>query len=117
MYILNGTEIKSPNTFNESNSTLVAQNRTLDGSISRDYFGTNKRVWVFEYRNTKGADYQTIKTIYDAYLNTAVAVTFESTEGNYTIAQTNVHVDLKERSFRVHGEDYISDFTLVLTEA
>jgi len=28
-----------------------------------------------------------------------------------------VHIDLQERGFGVKGTDYISDFTLVLTEA
>lgn len=115
-YILDGSTIKSPNSIKESNSTQVAQNRTLDGTISRDYFGSNKRVWVLDYQNTQKTSYDTIKTIYDSYLSTATAKTWEITETNYTVAQTNVHIDLLERGFSVKGEDYISDFTLILTE-
>lgn len=116
-YILDGSTLRSPNSIKETNSTQVAQNRTLDGTISRDYFGSNKRVWVLDYQNTKKASYDTIKTIYDSYLSTATAKTFQSTETNYTIASTNVHIDLLERGFSVKGEDYISDFSLILTEA
>lgn len=79
--------------------------------------GSNKRVWVLEYENTKKTDYDTIKAIYDSYLNTGIAKTWQVTETNYTVAQTNVHVDLLERSFTVRGESYLSDFTLTLTEA
>lgn len=115
-YLLDGSQIRSPDSLKESNSTQVAQVRTLDGSISRDYFGSNKRVWVLDYKNVKKASYDTIKTIYDSYLSTATAKTWEVTETNYTVSSTNVHIDLLERGFSVKGEDYISDFTLILTE-
>lgn len=116
-YILNGTTIRSPQELDETNSTQVAQQRTLSGAVNRDYIGSNKRVWYLNYINTKKADYDTIKTIYDAYLSTATAVTWESTESNYTVASTTVHVDLRTRNFGVRGSDYISDFQLILTEA
>lgn len=117
MYILDGTNIRNPHQFDESNTTQVAQNRTLDGSINRDYFGSNKRVWVLDYQNTKKADYDTIKAIYDSYLDDAVAKTWEITEANYTITETTVHVDLKERGFSIRGTDYLSNFALILTES
>lgn len=116
-YLLSATTIRSPYEITETNSTQVAQNRTLSGAVTRDYFGSNKRVWILNYRNTKKADYDTIKTIYDSYLSTATAKAWQVTETNYTVAATTVHVDLQERSFSVRGEDYISDFDLILTEA
>ena len=116
-YVLSSTTIKRPTSLDEDNDTQSAQNRALDGSINRDYFGSNKKIWILRYRNTKKSDYDAIKTIYDAYLASGDAVTWEVTETNYTIAETNVHVDLKARSFSVGGEDYISDFDLILTEA
>lgn len=116
-YILDGTTIRRPSEFSDSNDTQVAQNRTLDGSINRDYFGSNKRVWVLEYNNVKAADYAVIKAIYNSYLADAVAKTWEVTESNYTISQTSVHVDLKERGFSIRGTDYLSGFSLILTEA
>ncbi len=116
-YILSSTTIRNPHEIIETNSTQVAQNRTLSGSIARDYFGSNKRIWVLNYRTTKKADYDTIKTIYDSYLSTATAKTWQVTETNYTITQTNVHVDLKQQEFSIRGENYLSDFDLILTEA
>lgn len=116
-FMLSGTSIRRPSSIDESNSTQVAQNRTLAGTVTRDYFGSNKRVWKLEYQNTNPTDYTTIKNIYDAYLSTQSAITWQITETNYTIAQTNVHVDLLMRSFSVRGSSYISDFTLILTEA
>lgn len=116
-YILDGSNIRNPFEISEHNSTQVAQNRTLSGAVTRDYFGSNKRVWVLNYRNTKKADYDTIKAIYDSYLSNAVAKSWQVTETNYTVGATTVHVDLLERDFSVRGEDYISDFDLVLTEA
>lgn len=115
-YILSATTIKSPNNLEEENSTQFAQNRTLSGNFTRDYFGSNKRVWTLDYINTQKTDYDTVRAIYNTYLSTGTPVTFQSTETNYTIASTEVHIDLIRRRFTVGGTDYISDFTLVLTE-
>lgn len=115
-YVLNSTSIKAPTSVSESNSSQFAQIRTLNGQVNRDYFGDNKRVWSLSYSNTKKDAYDTIKTLYDTYLSTDTPLTWEVTETNYTIAETEVHVDLQERGFRVSGSSYISEFTLVLTE-
>ena len=117
MFILNGTAIKAPNSLDETNNTQYAQQRSLQGTINRDYFGLNKRVWKLEYKNVLKTHYDTIKSIYDAYLATGTAVTWVSSETNYTIASTSVHINLDTRGFSVGGEDYISSFALILTEA
>lgn len=115
-YILASTEIRRPTEVEEENTTQVAQHRSLDGSFRRDYFGSNKRIWVLTYQNTKKSEYDTIRTIYDTYLSSGTAVSWQVTETNYTVSLTTVHIDLKIRSFSVKGQDYISDFDLVLTE-
>lgn len=116
-YLLAATTIRAPHSLDESNETQYAQQKALSGAVGRDYFGSNKRVWTLEYRNTKKADYDTIKTIYDSYLSTGTAKAWQVTETNYSVAATTVHVDLHVRKFLQSGVDYISDFTLVLTEA
>lgn len=116
-YVLSGTSIRAPYEFTEDNSTQVAVQRTLDGSIHRDYFGSNKRVWTLTYNNCKKTDYDAINAIYTSYLALGVTKTWQVTEANYTIGQISVHVDLLQRGFRIRGSDYISDFTLTLTEA
>lgn len=116
-YILNGTTIRPPMSINETNDTQMAQTRTLSGTIARDYFGSNKRVWELNYDNVKSSDYTTIRTIYTNYLANAAAVSWQITETNYTVSSTNVHVDLQERNFSIKGTDYLSSFRLILTEA
>lgn len=116
-YLLDSSAIRAPHEFEERNNTQVAQHRTLDGSIRRDYFGDNKRVWVLSYRNTNKTDYDTINAIYQAYLSTNSTKTWEITETNYDVNATNVHLDLLERGFSIRGTDYLSDFDLILTEA
>lgn len=116
-YVLAGSSIRNPHDFQESNSTQVAQNRTLSGSVTRDFFGSNKKVWTLNYENTKKTDFDTINTIYQSYLSTGTAQTWQVTETNYTVSATTVHVDLVQRGFRIQGTDYLSDFTLTLTEA
>lgn len=117
MFILDSTNIRRPMSIQETNDTQVAVKRALNGSIKRDYFGSNKRVWELQYTNVKVEDYETIKAIYDSYLSTGNLKTWQITEGNYPVAETNVHIDLKSRSFSVGGTHYLSDFTLTLTEA
>lgn len=116
-YLLDSVAIRRPMNMQEQNTTQFAQNRTLVGSIARDYFGSNKRVWVLDFTNTTPADYTTIQTIYSSYLSTGAAKSWSVTETNYTIASTSVHIDLTQRTFSIAGTTYISDFTLVLTEA
>ena len=116
-YSLGGNTIKSPQSIEETNNTQYAQQRTLQGTVGRDYFGSNKRVWKLNYQNIQKADYDTINTQYQLYLTNNIAQAFVSTETNYTIASTNVHINLDSRGFSVGGEDYISNFTLILTEA
>lgn len=116
-YILDSTTIRAPYRFTERNNTQMAQQRPLDGSITRDYFGSNKRVWTFEYVNCKKSDYDTLNTIYQSYLSTGTGKTLQITETNYAVSTITVHVDLLVRNFSVRGTDYISDFTLILTEA
>lgn len=93
-----------------------AEQRTLQGSIGRDFFGDTKNQWRLEYANTNVTDYETIKGIYDTYVSTGVAPSFECTEDNYTIASVQVHMDIEERGFTVKGSNYISDFTIILKE-
>lgn len=116
-YILDSTTIKAPHDIAESNNTQMAQQRTLKGTIGRDYFGDNKRTWEFRYNVITKTDFDTIKAIYDDYLTDGTPKTFQSTETNYTIAQTTVHVDIPKRDFPYRGDGYISSFVLILTEA
>lgn len=115
-YILNGTTIRRPNTMRETNNKLMVQQRVLSGSYRRDSFGTKKRIWVLDYEFVNSTDYDAINSIYTTYLTTNAGVTWEITETNYTVSSTTVHVDLLERDFTVKGTDYLSSFTLTLTE-
>ncbi len=115
-YALNGSAIKSPQSIEETNNTQYAQQRTLGGTVGRDYFGSNKRVWKLEYKNISKDAYDTINTAYQSYLSTGTGVAWVSTETNYSFS-TTVHVNLDSRGFTVGGEDYISSFNLILTEA
>ena len=116
-YTLNGIAIKAPKSIEETNNTQYAQQRTLGGTVNRDYFGLNKRTWKLSYSNIQKADYDIINTAYQAYLTSGTAKSWASDETNYTIASTNVHINLDARGFSVGGFDYISNFTLVLSEA
>lgn len=116
-YNLGGAAIKAPDSMKETNLTQYAQQKALSGAVGRDYYGSNKRVWSLSYKNCKKSAYDTIKTVYNTYLSTNTAQTWVSTETNYPITSTTVHIDLLQRGFSVQGSDYISDFDLILVEA
>ena len=116
-FVLSGTTIKAPQSISETNNTQVSQIRTLGGNITRDYFGSNKRQWIMQYKTINRADFTTINTIYQTYLSTGTTVSWAISETNYTVSSTLVHIDLAQRSFSTLGTDYLSEFTLTLTEA
>lgn len=118
-FLLNSTTIRKPNSMNESNSTQVAQNRTLGGNVNRDFFGSNKRVMTLNYENVNYSDWSTINTIYQAYLTDKTAKNFQITDTNYNGAFTTAracHIDLLTRDFKVPGTSFLTDFVLILTE-
>ena len=114
-YQLAGTTIKRPTSMNWTRTSQFAQNRTLDGSVTRDYFGDDKNVWELTYENISNADYLSILALYDDYIANGVRY-FETPGENITIG-AYVHVSVNQRSFTVGGTDYLAGFTLVLTEA
>lgn len=119
-FILGGTTIRKPNSMTEENNTQVAENRTLSGNVNRDYFGSNKRIFTLKYQNVNYTDWSTINTLYQSYLSTEATKTWQITDTNYNGAASsslNVHLDLLTRDFNVAGSTYLSDFTLILTEA
>lgn len=119
-FVLAGSDIRRPTSLEETKTERFAQVQTLDGRIHRDYYNSlvgTKRVWVLSYENASASEYSAISTIYETYKNTDTVQTWEITETNYTVAETNVHIDLVKRSFDVPGSDYISSFQLILTEA
>lgn len=115
-YFLATSQIRAPNSMREENSMQFAQQRTLSGAVSRDYFGDIKRVWTLEYENVNKDDYFDLRSIYNDFLTNGDPVEWEITEDNYFINETFVHVDLLVRDFTTKGSSYISSFTLVLTE-
>lgn len=115
-FILGGVTIRSPMALTEVSSTLYAENRVARGSNNRVYYGKNKRIWSLQYDNLNVTDYAIIKSLYDLYLSTNSALTFEYHGYKYAFTQTTVHVDLVQRELPNTGIHYLSTFTLVLTE-
>lgn len=115
-YILNGITIPMPHHISEENGTQYVQHRVIEGDINRDFFGNNKRVWTLQYRNSKKTNYDVIKSIYDHYLTSGQFATWEIQGDNYSVSETNVHIELPERHFSTAGRSYISDYELTLLE-
>lgn len=116
-YLLNNTTIRRPKRMTVDNSTQYAENRTLNGTIARDYFGSNKRKWTLEFENLNVTDFAIIDALYQSYLSTKTVMPWAVTESNYTVSTTNVQVDFLTRGFTIPGSSYISNCTLILTEA
>jgi len=117
-YTLGGSEIKRPKSIEEMRNEQYAQQKTLDGTVSRDYFSSRvgtKRIWQLTYENVQPSEYDVIDAVYTTYKSTDTAQSWESDETNYTFSAT-VHMDLVDRSFVKSGDQYLSNFTLILTE-
>lgn len=119
-FLLNGSAIRKPNSMTETNSTMMAQNRTLGGNVNRDYFGSNKKIFTLKFSNVNYSDWATINNLYQTYLTNKTTQTWQVTDTNYNGGAStarNVHIDLLTRDFNVAGSTYLSDFTLILTES
>lgn len=44
------------------------------------------------------------------------SLTFEASDGDLSIAATEVHVEVAGRDYNMKGSEYREDFTLILTE-
>jgi hypothetical protein len=117
-FSIGGSEIKRPKSISEMRVEQYAQQKTLDGTVSRDYFSSRvgtKRVWELSYDNVQPSDYNVIDAVYTTYKSTDTAQAWVSDETNYVVSAT-VHMDLVDRQFTQQGTDYLSAFTLILTE-
>ena len=118
-FTLGGSEIKRPKSLSEIRDEQYAQQKALDGTVARDYFSSRigtKRIWSLEYENVQPSEYDIIDAVYSTYKSTDTPVAWVSDETNYTIS-ASVHMDLVNRKFSQSGNQYISSFTLKLTEA
>lgn len=117
MYSIGGQKIKAPQQMKEGRVEQYAQQKALDGSVNRDYFSSRegtKRIWTLTYYNILPAAYNVIDAVYTIYKLTDTTQAFVVSDLSIS---TDVHMDLVDRDFSVSGNDYLSSFTLVLTEA
>lgn len=117
-FSVGGIEIKRPKSIKEVRVEQYAQQKALDGTVSRDYFSSRvgtKRVWELSYDNVQPSDYNVIDGVYTTYKSTDTAQPWVSDYVNYDVGAT-VHMDLVNREFTQQGTDFISSFTLILTE-
>lgn len=114
-YLIAGVEIKRPNSMRWTTSSQFAQNRGLDGTISRDYMGDDKNIWELSYTNVPDNHYQNIVAVYQDYKTNGVR--YFETPGETITTGTLVHLSLDTRDFSEGGTDYLANFTLTLTEA
>lgn len=114
-YLLGGVSIKRPSSMSVSRESQFAQQKTLDGSVNRDYLGSDKLVFELVYDNITTGDYTVLIERYDDYIDNGTR--FFDTTGEAVEYGTLVHVDLRPREFRVKGSSYISRAVLILTEA
>jgi hypothetical protein len=109
-YILNGTTIKNPVDFKRDLFEVSGVQTTLNGRTVKD-LRSRKEVYTLEFQHLSSAERNAILAIYD--LQTTVS--FQVTETNLTIAETQVHMDIPGREY-LKGGDYLESFTLILTE-
>ena len=109
-YILNGTTLKSPTTFDRETIESSVKHNLLTGRTVKDIRNRKDR-FILTFQYLSAAERNAIINIWQL----ETCVTFEVTETNLTIASTDVHVEIPERGY-LKGGDYREFFTLILTE-
>ncbi len=110
-FVLNGTTLPDPQSFEENFEVIGDISRTMLGSARRAV-RARKRVWTMNWEILTQAQFQTIKTIYE--LNTAVTLVNSDLQDSIN---TTVLTDIPSHVYIAGtGQNYISGLELVLTE-
>ncbi len=109
-YILGATTLPNPKEFNREFIEVSAENLSLEGRTTKDIFKRKERFFL-KFQHLTPAQVASILSEYNA----ETEKNFEVTETNLTIAATLVHIAFSPRDY-MKGNEYRSDFTLILTE-
>lgn len=110
-YLLDGTTLPKPVRMERIPREISSQNQTLDGQVKKDII-TQKEDYRLYYSMLSQTDVLTITTIYDKQ----EAVTFSVSDGDLTISEIDVFVNIESRQYNTKGTEYREDLVLVLTE-
>lgn len=109
--IIDSTVLPLYSTLKEQSTPIESENVTLDGTMFTD-FTSNRRAWVVGWEKLKAADYDTIRTLYNAqYTNEAIPIV-EIPEYGITAPMKIV---ISDRNIRLNGE-IIEGFSITLKE-
>ena len=82
-FTLAGSAIPTPSKKTESSDAIVVNHKCIDGTNTRDFVGTEKRIFECEWANIEYSDFQTIKNAYEDQRDNGTAK-------NLTISETGL---------------------------
>jgi len=110
-YILNQLTLPQPKKFKRDFIEMSQSNLTITGRTTRRV-SHRKEIFTLTFSNLAQTEIDSILALYQ--LNSIL--TFESTEANLTIAQTDVLFDLSPRSYPNTAREWRENINIILTE-
>lgn len=110
-YILNGLTLPQPKSFKRSFIEMAQSNLTITGTTTRK-ISHRKEIFTLKFQHLTQSQVNSLLSLYQL----DDILTFESTESNLTIAQTDVLLDLPDRKYPMSAKEWREDITIILTE-
>lgn len=110
-WVLGNTTLPNPKGFTRRFMEKSTFHDAINGRTTRDI--TNRKE-QYHLTYTKLAQ-ATVAAVLSEYARKECLL-FSVTDGDLTVAETEVHVEVAGRDYNTKGSEYREDFTLILTE-
>lgn len=111
LWTLGGVTLPNPNGFNQKFKKSEVWHETINGRTTRD-ISSRKMVYELLYTKITQAIVAQILSLYEQRESLA----FSATDGELSISETQVHVDVSDRDYNTKGSEFREDFVITLTE-
>jgi len=98
MWILDGNQIPTPQRKVIKNDVVAVVHRTLDGGFSRDFVGSEKKIFECEYTPISAEDYEVIRAEYEDQRDNGTAKILTISDDDFTFS-AGVIISMPEMNF------------------
>lgn len=111
LWTLNGVTLPNPQGFGRRYRELSTYHEAINERTTRD-ISARKEVFILSYEKKKQS---TVANILSQF-NLKQSLTFAAEDGDLSIAETEVHVEIGNRQYSTKGSEFREDFQVILTE-
>lgn len=110
-WTLGSITLPDPNGFERRVVERSTYHEMVNGTSKKD-ISARKEMFILQFQRIEQA---TIASILGQF-NLFQTLAFSATDGDLTISETEVHVDISGRNYSTPGSEFREDVTIILTE-